>query len=48
MLHIDQYLDKDMYRMLYFTPLEKVERKHRLILKVEKQKWNEEYERYEE
>lgn len=40
MLHIDEYLDKDVYRMLYFTPLPELKKHHWLTLKVEVQKWD--------
>ena len=40
-LHIDEYTDKDVYRMLYFVPLEDLKKHKRLSLKVEVQKWNE-------
>lgn len=39
-LHIDEYQDKDVYRMLYFVPLEDLKKRRRLRLKVEVEKWN--------
>ena len=48
MLHIDEYLDKDVYRMLYFVPLEDVKKHRRLRLKVEVQKWESDSEDYME
>lgn len=42
LLHIDEYLNKDTYRMLYFTPLDELKKRKVLILKVEVQHWNEE------
>ena len=49
LLHIDEYTNKDVYRMLYFTPLDDLKKHKRLILKVEVQKWNEKlYDMYEE
>ena len=41
-LHIDVYTNKDIYRMLYFTPLDKLRKHRRLVLKVETQQWNQE------
>ena len=40
-LHIDEYSDKDAYRMLYFTPLEDLKKYRRLVLSVEVRQWNE-------
>lgn len=40
-LHIDEYRDKDVYRMLYFVPIEDLKKHRRLRLKVETQTWNE-------
>lgn len=48
MLHIDEYLDKDIYRMLYFVPLEDLKKHRRLRLKVEVQKWESDSEDYME
>lgn len=48
MLHIDEYTNKDSYRMLYFVPLDDLKKHHRLRLKVEVQKWPTEYEDYTE
>lgn len=48
MLHIDEYIDKDMYRMLYFVPLEELKKHRRLHLKVEVQRWPNESEKYME
>ena len=48
MLHIDEYLDKDVYRMLYFVPLEDLKKHRRLRLKVEVQKWESDSEDYME
>lgn len=39
-MHIDEYGNKDVYRMLYFIPIEDLKKHKRLILKVETQKWN--------
>ena len=39
LLHIDEYTNKDVYRMLYFTPIDDLKKHQRLILKVEVQKW---------
>ena len=41
LLHIDEYTNKDVYRMLYFTPLGDLKKTRRLRLKVEVQHWNE-------
>ena len=43
MLHIDEYTNKDLYRMLYFVPLDDLKKHRRLRLKVEVQKWPSEY-----
>ena len=40
LMHIDEYGNKDVYRMLYFIPVEDLKKHKRLILKVETQKWN--------
>lgn len=48
MLHIDEYTNKDVYRMLYFIPLEDIKKHRRLHLKVEVQKWPNESELYME
>ena len=49
MLHIDVYTNKDSYRMLYFTPLDKLKKHRYLILKVETQQWpNESVDFYED
>lgn len=40
LMHIDEYGNKDVYRMLYFIPIEDLKKHKRLILKVETQKWN--------
>lgn len=40
MLHIDEYQDKDVYRMLYFVPVEDLKKYKHLRLNVETQKWN--------
>lgn len=42
LLHIDEYLNKDAYRMIYFTPLEDLKKCRVLVLRVEVQKWQEE------
>ena len=48
-MHIDEYTNKDAYRMLYFTPLEDLKKHRYVILKVETQKWDREsYDAYEE
>ena len=47
-LHIDEYADKDVYRMLYFVPLEELKKHHKLHLKVEVQRWPNNSELYEE
>lgn len=39
LMHIDAYVDKDMYRMLYFTPLPTLKKHKYLILKVEVKEW---------
>lgn len=39
LLHIDEYIDKDFYRMLYFVPIEDLKKHKYVILKVETQKW---------
>ena len=41
-LHIDEYPNKDSYRMLYFTPIEELRNYRYLILKVEIQQWDRE------
>lgn len=33
-MQIDKYVDKDFYRMLYFTPIEELGKHRYLILKV--------------
>lgn len=38
-LHIDDYTNKDIYRMVYMTPLEELPKRKRVVLKVETQKW---------
>lgn len=49
LMHIDEYTNKDAYRMLYFTPLDDLKKHRYLILKVETKKWDEEsYDVYEE
>ena len=48
LMHIDEYTDKDAYRMIYFIPLEDIKKYRRLHLKVEVQKWPNESEVYEE
>lgn len=49
MLHIDEYTNKDTYRMLYFTPLGDLKKHRHLVLTVEVQKWpNETTDIYEE
>ena len=48
LMHIDEYTDKDAYRMIYFIPLEDIKKHRRLHLKVEVQKWSNESEVYEE
>lgn len=49
LMHIDEYTNKDAYRMLYFTPLEDLKKHRYVILKVETQKWDREsYDAYEE
>ena len=40
LMHIDEYSNKDVYRMLYFIPVEDLKKHKRLVLKVETQKWN--------
>lgn len=48
-MHIDEYTNKDAYRLLYFTPLGDLKKHRYLVLKVETQKWDEEsYDAYEE
>ena len=48
-MHIDEYTNKDAYRMLYFTPLGDLKKHRYLVLKVETQKWPyESYDAYEE
>jgi len=47
-MHIDEYLDKDAYRMVYFTPLGDLKKHRYLILKVETQKWGTHSEDYYE
>lgn len=39
-LHIDQYIDKAYYRMLYLIPMDDVPKHHYVILKIESQTWN--------
>ena len=49
LFHIDEYTNKDAYRMIYFTPLGDLKKHRYLVLKVETQKWKEEsYDVYEE
>ena len=48
LMHIDEYLDKDVYRMLYFVPIDDLKKYRRLRLKVEVQQWREEYDGYME
>ena len=49
LFHIDEYTNKDAYRMVYFTPLGDLKKYRYLVLKVETQKWaNESYDAYEE
>ena len=40
--HIDEYTNKDAYRMVYLTPLGDLKKHRYLILKVESQKWDRE------
>ena len=42
LLHIDEYTNKDIYRMLYFVPVEDLKKHRKLTLKVEVQKWTSE------
>lgn len=42
-MHIDEYTNKDVYRMVYFIPVDDIKKHRRLILKVEEQQWSEEY-----
>jgi hypothetical protein len=39
--HIDEYPQKDVYRMLYLIPIDDLKKHRKLRLKVEVQKWNE-------
>ena len=49
LMHIDEYTNKDAYRMLYFTPLGDLKKHRHLVLNVEVQKWAEEsHDAYEE
>ncbi len=48
LLHIDEYLDKDFYRMLYFTPIEDIKKYRWVVLKVERQSWGTNSNDYEE
>lgn len=48
LLHIDEYIDKDFYRMVYFTPVGDIKKYRYVVLKVEKQSWNTHSEDYEE
>ena len=43
LMHIDEYTNKDVYRMVYFIPVDDIKKHRRLILKVEEQQWSEEY-----
>lgn len=42
LLHIDEYTNKDAYRMIYFTPLGDLKKHKYLVLKVETKQWAEE------
>lgn len=39
-LHIDEYQDKDVYRLLYLVPVENLKKYQRFNFKVEVQKWS--------
>ena len=39
-LHIDEYQDKDVYRLLYLIPVENLKKYRRFNFKVEVQKWS--------
>ena len=40
LLQIDMYIDKDFYRMLYFTPIENLKKHRYLVLKVKTDTYN--------
>lgn len=48
LLHIDEYVDKDFYRMLYFVPIEDLKKCKYVILKVETKSWGTNSDDYEE
>ena len=38
-LHVDEYTNKDIYRMVYMVPIDKLKKYRRVFLVVKNKKW---------